>query len=325
MVNETKMIAFGPVPSRRLGQSLGINNIPPKICTYSCIYCQLGKTSNLQIRRDTFYKPEEIMRVVENKIKEAEDKGEHIDYLTFVPDGEPTLDINLGEEIELLKSLGIKIAVITNASLLWNVDTRNDLCRANWVSLKISTTNNDIWHRINKPHKSLKLGKILEGMSDFSHIFNGDLVTETMLVHGVNDNAEEMEKVADFINGLNPKKSYISIPTRPPAEKWVKPAGEGNINKAYQIFKEKGIDVEYLIGYEGNAFAFTGDVEEDLLSITSVHPMREDGVDRLLAKAKVDFNIVEKLIRENKLVEVEYKDKKFYMRKLPRSKIKKGD
>jgi len=102
MVNETKMIAFGP-----------------KICTYSCIYCQLGKTSNLQIRRDTFYKPEEIMRVVENKIKEAEDKGEHIDYLTFVPDGEPTLDINLGEEIELLKSLGIKIAVITNASLLW--------------------------------------------------------------------------------------------------------------------------------------------------------------------------------------------------------------
>ncbi len=325
MVNEAKMIAYGPVPSRRLGQSLGINNIPPKICTYSCIYCQIGRTLNMYVNRQAFYKPKEILEDVKNKVKEAKSKKEPIDYLAFVPDGEPTLDINLGEEIEMLNSLGIKIAVITNASLLWNVDTRNDLCRASWVSLKIDTTNNDIWHRINKPHKSLKLDKILEGITDFSRIFNGDLITETMLIQEVNDGTKEIEKVADFIKGLDAKKSYISIPTRPPAEKWVRPAGEDSINKAYQIFKEKDIDVEYLIGYEGNAFAFTGNIEEDLLSITSVHPMREDGVHNLLAKAKVDFNIVERLIRENKLVEVEYKDKKFYMRKLPCSKIKKGN
>jgi wyosine [tRNA(Phe)-imidazoG37] synthetase (radical SAM superfamily) len=318
MVNERKMIAFGPVPSRRLGKSLGINNIPPKTCTYSCIYCQLGRTNNMQINRREFYKPEEIMYAVEKKVKEARERAEPVNYLTFVPDGEPTLDINLGEEIDLLRSLslGVKIAVITNASLIWNKDVKDDLYKADWVSLKIDAVSQGIWQRIDRPHGSLKLDKIREGVSEFSRTFNGNLATETMLVREVDNDTEELEQVADFIAELNPKKSYISIPTRPPAEKWVKPATEYNINMAYQIFKERGIDAEYLIGYEGNAFAFTGNVEEDLLSITSVHPMRKDGVNELLAKAKADWNIIEKLIKEDKLVEVKYKDKKFYMRKL---------
>ena len=119
MSDKVKMIAYGPVPSRRLGQSLGINNIPPKICTYSCIYCQIGRTLNMHVNQQAFYEPKDILKDVKNKVKEAKSKKEPIDYLAFVPDGEPTLDINLGEEIEMLNSLGIKIAVITNASLLW--------------------------------------------------------------------------------------------------------------------------------------------------------------------------------------------------------------
>jgi len=114
MMADYDLLTFGPVPSRRLGQSLGINNIPPKICSYSCVYCQVGRTLHMQAERKAFYKPEEILKAVERKVKDAKNKGEGIDYLTFVPDGEPTLDINLGKEIELLKQLGIKIAVITN-------------------------------------------------------------------------------------------------------------------------------------------------------------------------------------------------------------------
>ncbi|HEC33821.1 MAG TPA: radical SAM protein, partial [Chloroflexi bacterium] len=98
------MIAFGPVPSRRLGRSLGINNIPPKMCTYSCIYCQLGRTITMQVKRGAFYEPDEILQDVHAKVERAREAGEAIDYLTFVPDGEPTLDINLGREIELLRS-----------------------------------------------------------------------------------------------------------------------------------------------------------------------------------------------------------------------------
>jgi len=112
-------IAFGPIPSRRLGRSLGINNIPPKTCTYSCVYCQLGETSNMTVKRCCFYKPEDVLRSVEVKVHEAASRNEGINYLTFVPDGEPTLDINIGREIMLLKQIGIPVAVITNASLLW--------------------------------------------------------------------------------------------------------------------------------------------------------------------------------------------------------------
>ena len=226
MMNKNALITFGPVPSRRLGQSLGINNIPPKVCSYSCIYCQLGRTLNMQAKRKVFYKSEEILKSVEKKVKDARDKGEPIDYLTFVSDGEPTLDINLGKEIELFKPLGIKIAVISNASLIWKKDVRDDLCKADWVSLKIDAVNEDIWRRIDRSHKSLQLDKILQGISEFSHNFNGRIATETMLIQDVNDNIEEIEKIADFITGLKDAKSYISIPTRPPAEKWVKPANE---------------------------------------------------------------------------------------------------
>ena len=310
------MIAFGPVPSRRLGHSLGINNIPPKICTYSCIYCQLGITNDVRIKREAFYEPSKILQDVKYKVKNARERNESIDYLTFVPDGEPTLDINLGKEIELLKRMGIKVAVITNASLIWMKDIQNDLCRADWVSLKIDAVSKEIWREINRPHESLDINKILQGILEFSKIFDGELTTETMLIRNVNDGYEEIKKISHFIAKIRPEKSYISIPTRPPAEEWAKPADENAINMAYQIFKEKSINVEYLIGYEGNAFAFTGNAKEDLLSITSVHPMREDGIREYLKKADANWDIIEQLIEENRLVEIKYQGKKFYMRKI---------
>ncbi len=319
MKNEVEMIAFGPVPSRRLGQSLGINNIPPKICTYSCVYCQVGRTLNMQVERKEYYKPEVIFQVVKKKIKEAKERSEPVEYLTFVPDGEPTLDINIGREIELLKTLGIKIAVITNSSLLWDKDVRNNLYKSDWVSVKTDALSQDIWKRINRPHGSLRLDKILDGITEFARRFKGELTTETMLVQGINDNGEQIGKISDFIAGIKPNKSYIAIPTRPPAEKWVKPPAEHIVNIAFQIFKEKSIPTEYLIGYEGEAFAFTGNVEEDLLSITAVHPMREDQVKTLLNKAEKDWAVIEKLVNEDKLVEVNYKNKKFYTRKLRHS------
>ena len=176
------MIAFGPVPSRRLGRSMGINNIPPKSCTYSCIYCQVGETENLQIARNPFYDPDDILMWVKKQINKARKIGESVDYLTFVPDGEPTLDINLGREIDMLKQLGIKIGVITNGSLVYRDDVKKDLAKADWVSVKVDACSKKIWRKINRPHKSLALEAILEGILDFSKRFHGELVTETMLV-----------------------------------------------------------------------------------------------------------------------------------------------
>ena len=310
------MIAFGPVPSRRLGRSLGINNIPPKICTYSCVYCQLGRTIKMQIKRHAFYEPEKVLQDVHDKVEKVRETGERIDYLTFVPDGEPTLDVNLGREIELLRPLGIKIAVISNGSLIGREDVREDLLGADWVSLKMDSTRREIWRKIDRPHGTLRLASILDGALEFVQAFRGELVTETMLVEGVNDDDDHIREVAGFLARLRPAIAYLAIPTRPPAEEWVQPPGEEVINRAYQIFSEKVDRVEYLIGYEGNAFAFTGDVEEDLLSITSVHPMREDAVSEFLARAGADWSVVHRLIAQDQLVESKYDGLTFYMRRL---------
>ncbi len=316
MADEEKMIAYGPVPSRRLGKSLGINNIPPKICTYSCVYCQLGRTLNMKLERKKFYEPEKLLESIKKKVKEARNNNEHIDFLTFVADGEPTLDINLGMEIKLVKSLGVKTGVITNSSLIYREDVISDLSHADWVSLKIDAVNEDTWKKIDRPHGLLDLDKILEGIKVFSNSFNGDLVTETMLIKDINDNQSDLEDVADFISGLKLEKSYLSIPIRPPAEKWVNPSSEDRINRAFQIFKRKSIDVEYLIGYEGNAFAHTGEIEDDILSIASVHPMKKEAVEEFLKKAGSNWNVIERLLFDKKLVELEYKKDTFYMRKI---------
>jgi len=310
------MIAFGPVPSRRLGRSLGINNIPPKVCTCSCVYCQLGRTLKMQVERQSFYEPAEVLRDVQDKVEDAIETGETIDYLSFVPDGEPTLDVNLGREIGLLRPLDIKVAVISNASLIWREDVRDELVKADWVSLKMDSVQERTWRRVNRPYGTLSLDLILGGALEFASGFRGELTTETMLVEGLNDREDDLREIADFLACLRPATAYLAIPTRPPAEKWVRPPSEAVVNRAYQVFSEKVDRVEYLIGYEGNAFAFTGDVMEDMLSITAVHPMREDGVDDFLARAEADWGVVRQLVAREQLVEAEYGGHRFYLRRL---------
>ncbi|RLF19159.1 MAG: radical SAM protein, partial [Thermoprotei archaeon] len=168
-------LVFGPVKSRRLGSSLGVNNIPYKFCTYSCVYCQLGATRSLTTQRRSFYKPEEIVRQVEEFLRKAQVK---VDYVSFVPDGEPTLDVNLKIEIEMLKErVGKPIAVLTNSSLLWMEDVRSSLYEADFVSIKVDSVSEDVWRRVNRPHSSLKLERILEGILEFSRSYRGKLVT----------------------------------------------------------------------------------------------------------------------------------------------------
>lgn len=309
------MLVFGPVPSRRLGRSVGINNIPPKVCTYSCVYCQLGVTKKCIFERENFYIPEKIFEEAKSKIETVIANDERIDYLTFVADGEPTLDLNLGEEIRLLKKLGIKIAVITNASLLWRQDIREDLTEASWISVKVDSIREKIWRLQNCPHRRLELDKIIWGIEEFRNEFNGVFTTETMLVQNLNDNCELIEELAVFLEKLQPEISYISIPTRPPAKKNVKAPDEIIVNQAYQILRRKLNHVEYLIGYEGSAFSFTGDAVEDILSITAVHPMKKSAIIRFLEKAGTADDILAQLINEEKLKEVEYCGEKYYLRR----------
>lgn len=310
------MFSFGPVPSRRLGRSLGVNNIPPKVCTYSCVYCQLGRTDQMSVDRRSFYDPENIFADVEGRVIAAAAAGEPIEYLTFVPDGEPTLDRHLSQAIHLLRPLGVPIAVITNSSLIWREDVREDLMAADWVSVKVDAIRDGVWCCVDRPHGTLNLSAILDGLCDFSASFPGTLVTETMLVENVNDSAHCARELRDVLVEMRPTVAYLGIPTRPPAEPWVRPPSTDVLNAFYQMVGAQLPRVEYLIGYEGNAFASTGDVEADLLSITSVHPMREDAVREFLADAGATWFMVEGLLCRGQLVQTEYQGNRYYLRDL---------
>jgi len=308
------MIAFGPIPSRRLGLSLGINNIvSQKVCSYSCAYCQVGVTRYKTIQPTGFYAPEILVKSVAEHLKKL-DKMHWPDYLTFVANGEPTLDRNLGEEIRLLKKLRIPIAVITNASLLYNNEIRENVMEADWVSVKVDTISKLAWRKINRPSIDLKLQRILSGIEIFAEKYKGKLNTETMLVEKFNDLPSQIKQTAAFIASLNPETAYISIPTRPPALKGIKPVTEKQLALAWKIFGNFGLKTEILADFEGNNTGFTGNAFDDILNITAVHPLREDTMVELIKKENADMSVVDALLLQGLLKKTAFNGKNYYFR-----------
>jgi wyosine [tRNA(Phe)-imidazoG37] synthetase (radical SAM superfamily) len=305
---------FGPVPSRRLGMSLGINNIPPKICTYSCIYCQVGRTNHFADRRRVFTSPKEIVESVKRKVLETQEEGVSIDYLSFVPSGEPTIDANLGREIDLLKNIGIKIAVITNSSLMWKKSVRTDLMKADWVSIKVDTAKENTWRKINRPFKPDLFKCILDGILEFALQYRGNMVTESMLINGINDQPEDIDQLATLLKKINPNTAYLSTPIRPPAEKWVSVTSESTLIKAKWMLGTQLRNVECLMGIRDDDLQLTGQAEKEILSITTVHPLKEGQLREYLKKVRGDWSLIKRLLNDNQLIEKKFNGTNFYMR-----------
>lgn len=312
-MNEQRNI-FGPVPSRRLGKSLGVNNIPYKVCTYSCLYCQVGKAIKMQANRQAFYSPDKLFYEAQKVIQSIRSKKKYPDYIAIVPDGEPTLDSNLGLLIKKLKTTGIPVAVITNASLLGLPDVQKDISIADYISIKVDTVSSSVWRKMDHPVRSLELPTILKGIEQFAMNYSGKLVTETMLVKNYNDMDSELNNLADFIQGIKPAVAYLAIPTRPPAFSGVQQPEIETLTNAYYIYKKYMGSVEFLIDYEGNAFTSVCKPEEDILAITAVHPMQEKALKKLLHKKNKDFDLVDKLVEKGLLNKIDYLGNVYYSR-----------
>lgn len=311
----TTGLTFGPIPSRRLGQSLGINNtLLPKACSYNCAYCQAGRSHHLEIGRRAFFSPQEIFNAVSHAVQNAEKEGVEINYLSFVPDGEPTLDIQLGESISLLKTLGKRIAVFTNASLIWRSDVRADLALADWVSLKFDAVLETAWRRTDRPQKYLSLPLIMDGARAFARQFRGALVTETMLCAGLNDMQENLNATADYIATLSPSVAYLGVPTRPPLEKWVLPPDDTKLTQAFAIFAARIPKVELMVGYPQPAYQPGSDAERDIPAILAVHPIREAEMQDYLAKGGYSYDVLERLLHKGIIKKTAYAGEEFWLR-----------
>lgn len=315
-------IAFGPVPSRRLGQSLGINNVVAKTCSYGCVYCQVGATTDKRIGPRPFFSAAQLSEAVTARVAKIKARGSTVDYLTFVPDGEPTLDSALGDSIEALRGLDIPVAVITNGSLLWREDVRARLQHADLVSVKVDCVREHSWRRINRPHPDLSLHAVLQGIRDFAAGYSGDLITDTMLIAGLNDDTAALTETAAYIAEIAPRTAYLAVPTRPTTLADTYGTDEPGLIRAHEIFATRLASVELLTEHEVGEFAHTGDARSDLLAVTAVHPMREADVRQLLADDGADWGLLEELVAEGVLWSADFGGERFYLRPVHRSRFR---
>lgn len=212
-------ITYGPVPSRRLGRSLGIDLVPMKTCSYDCVYCQLGPTPRTRIRRCVFRKPEQVVQAV----RRALERGARPQVLTLSGSGEPTLDLNMGRTIQALKAaFDIPVAVLTNGSLLHHRTVREELGAADLVLPSLDGWTEPMFRRINRPHPTVQLQAILEGLVSLRREFKGEIWLEVLLVQGINDDPADLPGLIQWVSKISPERVQINTVTRPPAESWVR-------------------------------------------------------------------------------------------------------
>jgi len=274
-------LVFGPVPSRRLGQSLGIDPIPPKTCNWNCVYCQLGRTVPLTNERSEYLPREEILAEVKQALL-AHKRGE-IDWVTFVGSGEPTLHIGIGWLIREVKTLThLPVAVITNGSLLYLPEVREELAAADAVLPTLDAGNAQLYRQINRPWPKLTFERWVSGLVAFRHAYHGKLWVEVMLVKEMNDTEQALREIAAALRRIRPDQVHINLPIRPPAETWVQPAGEEGWMRATAIL---GGLAQIVHPTEGT-FDFSGceNVVDAIVSIITRHPMREEELTRALER-----------------------------------------
>ncbi|MBN2043554.1 MAG: radical SAM protein [Anaerolineales bacterium] len=264
---------FGPVPSRRLGQSLGIDTIPLKTCNWNCVYCQLGRTKPLCNQRKDYIPIHEILAQIKTALK-RHTAGE-IDWITFVGSGEPTLHAGIGYLIKEVRSLtNIPVAVITNGSLLFLKSVRDALRQADAVLPGLDAGTPELYKKLNRPHPDITFDRYIGGLVEFRQEYRGKLWVEVMLVKDLNDTAKALERIACQIEKIRPDKIHIGLPTRPPAEKWVFPPTEEGVLRAIEIL---GNVAEVASPLEGKFDIREADnIVDAILAIIIRHPMSEE-------------------------------------------------
>jgi len=264
---------FGPVPTRRLGQSLGIDPVPLKTCNWNCVYCQLGRSIPMANERNEFFPADEILAEAKNTLL-SHQPGE-IDWVTFVGSGETTLHASLGWLIQEVKKITrLPMAVITNGSLLYLPEVRQELLAADAVLPSLDAGTPELYQHINRPYPGLSFESFLDGLIAFSEEYQGNLWVEVMLVKDFNDTENQLSKIASALQRIKPDEIHIMQPTRPPVETWVKPPSDDGLRRALDILG----DTARVIHPASGSYDLGGgkSIVKAVVGIVTRHPMREE-------------------------------------------------
>jgi len=297
---------FGPVISRRLGVSLGVDIIPYKTCCFDCIYCQLGRTQTLIVERKSFCPFEGVIRELEEALKGISG----IDYITFSGSGEPTLNRDIGRLIREVKEISdIPVAVLTNGALLYEPLLREELMEADLVLPSLDAACEDIFLKVNRPHPSIKLEDVIGGIGEFCRGFGGKVYLEVMLVGGVNDTQEHIQQLSEVISRINPEKIHINTVVRAPCEEWAKPADDKTLAFAKEMFGEKAEIIAERERKEVEGFNLE-DKKEALLALLRRRPVALDEICRGLGLHRNEaIKLLEDLGKEGLVQEIRFEGK----------------
>ncbi|HKM04561.1 MAG TPA: radical SAM protein [Lachnospiraceae bacterium] len=299
-MEKTKYI-YGPVPSRRLGISLGVSPIPKKTCNYSCIYCQLGRTKPMTNSRNMFFSVEEIIHEFDDLIQ----NNIYFDVVTIVGEGEPTLYLGLGKIIaEIKKRVKQPVAVITNGALLYDKTVRQELLQADIVLPSMDAFDEESFEKINRPYKNMIYKDVYSGLIEFSKIYQGQLWLEIMFMEGINDSDLILEKYLGLLKEIKYDRLFLNTPVRPPAEQGVNVVGNDRMKYISETLGGIAID---LLSSKG----FYSEISDDynaVISIIKRHPMNQFEIESFLENRKGSdiADIFNRLILDKEVIKVKY-------------------
>jgi wyosine [tRNA(Phe)-imidazoG37] synthetase (radical SAM superfamily) len=304
---------YGPVPSRRLGFSLGIDIIPFKTCTFDCVYCQLGSSSEKKIRRQTFFSHENILP----QIKKALSSERRIDAITFSGSGEPTLNAGIENLIkEIKKNTAIPIVVLTNSSLLSRSSVRKALLQADIIVPSLDAADQDVFQKINRPHPSLNIKEIIEGLRAFRSEFQGSLWLEILLVKGINDSPSQIQKLKNAINKIKPERIQLNTVIRPPAEKTARPL---SLQELKEIKDVMGENCEIIADFDRKGHSSSSqDIEETILTMIKRRPVTLSDVSTSLGLHRNEaLKYLNDLLTKKKIKCIVHKGLRYFEPKVP--------
>jgi wyosine [tRNA(Phe)-imidazoG37] synthetase (radical SAM superfamily) len=306
---------FGPVPSRRLGRSLGIDLVPLKTCTFDCIYCQLGRTQNKTVERRAYVPGKVVIQELEKKLSSLSSPP---DYITFSGSGEPTLNSEIGWLINEINQISkIPIAVLTNGSLLHLETVRNALLNANLVIPSLDAASAQLFKFINRPHHSLHFRQILSGLKEFRREFGGQVWVEVMLCGGINDGPQEIQRLREAIECIGPDRIQLNTVIRPPAEEFAYPLSADQMEKVRNIW---GAEAEIIPDFPQMEEQLASRArDEEIMDLLKRRPCTAEEISRALGyKLDSVLQCLSELNREHVIDYRMFHDRCYYERNLNR-------
>jgi wyosine [tRNA(Phe)-imidazoG37] synthetase (radical SAM superfamily) len=303
---------FGPVPSRRLGISLGVDLVPHKVCSLNCVYCEVGRTTNLTIERKEYVLIDDVIKELNDYLSE----NPELDFITFSGQGEPTLNSGLGKVISFIKDNfpQYKVAVITNGTLFFNEQVRNEVSRTDVLLPSLDAASKMLFLKINRPNKNLDIDQIIEGLIQLRKEFGGKIYLEIFFVPNYNDSKEELTLLKEKIHKIKPDLVQLNTLDRPGTESWVKPVSRKKLEEITDFFRPIPVEIISKPETRKQIQSFNQNIADQILETIKRRPCTDTELAEILNLHLNELNKYLSELIDNKVITPERKERGIFFK-----------